>query len=193
MSRTASQFVDEAICCHPSSKAKVGARGRPGIPFRSVIVPPPNDVKNQPEQELTKRVFTVPITVQLPTEILLQIFSYLPFLPTSPAPESATVARDLQYQHALHACTLVSRSWYYAANGLLYDAPSLNSHNFKAFTSTICPSVNARIRKNGLADLVRVLDLGRLIHDGSKSLTARLLSRVKDRVEIFVAPQATFG
>ena len=32
-----------------------------------------------------------------------------------------------------------------------------------------------------------------LVHNGSKSLTARLLGRVKTRLEEFVAPQASFA
>ena len=32
-----------------------------------------------------------------------------------------------------------------------------------------------------------------LVHNGSKSLTARLLGRVKKRLEEFVAPQASFA
>jgi len=40
---------------------------------------------------------------------------------------------------------------------------------------------------------VRVLDMGELVHDGSKSLTARLLGRLKGQLTDFVAPQASFS
>ena len=32
-----------------------------------------------------------------------------------------------------------------------------------------------------------------LVHNGSKSLTARLLGRVKNNLDEFIAPQASFG
>ena len=41
--------------------------------------------------------------------------------------------------------------------------------------------------------MVRVLDMGNLVHDGSKSLTARLLGRVKEGLEELRAPQASFA
>lgn len=69
----------------------------------------------------------------------------------------------------------------------------ITGNNFNAFVRAICPSVNAHIRRNGLAELVRRLDMSSLVHNGSKSLTARLLGRVKTRLEEFVAPQASFA
>ena len=44
-----------------------------------------------------------------------------------------------------------------------------------------------------VAELVRVLDMSRLVHNGSKSLTTRILGRVKGNLEEFVAPQAPFA
>ena len=114
--------------------------------------------------------------VQLPQELLQQIFSYL--------------ATD---QKTLHACSLTSSSWYLASVGYLYDNPIITGKNYDSFVRAMCPSVNAHVRRNGLADLVRRLDMSGLVHNGSKSLTARLLGRVKKRLEEFVAPQASFA
>lgn len=115
--------------------------------------------------------------IDLPTEILQQVFALL---------GSAS-------QPTLHAASLVSRNWYSASVECLYDTPIINGKNFDAFVRSACPSVNAHIRHNGLADLVRRLDMSALVHNGSKSLTARLLGRVKGRLEEFVAPQASFA
>ena len=96
-------------------------------------------------------------------------------------------------QPALHASTLVARIWYQSAIPFLYAKPIIDGSNFDPFGRAICPSVNAHIRTNGLAELVRRLDMGRLVHNGSKSLTARLLGRMKGNLEEFVAPQASFA
>jgi len=119
----------------------------------------------------------------LPLEIVIQIIALV----------STEYSSPQVTQKALRACTLVSRVWYAAAVGLLYECPYITGSNYENFVATICPSINAHIRKNGLAELVRSLDLCRLIHHGSRSLTARLLGRVKNNIEHFVAPQATFG
>ncbi|CAF9927658.1 MAG: hypothetical protein ALECFALPRED_003806 [Alectoria fallacina] len=114
--------------------------------------------------------------VQLPQELLQQIFSYL--------------SGD---QKALNACSLTSQSWYSASIAYLYEDPIISGKGYSSFVRAICPSVNAHVRRNGLADLVRRLDMSSLVHNGSKSLTARLLGRVKTRLEEFVAPQASFA
>ena len=115
----------------------------------------------------------------LPLEVIDNILSFIPQVHT--------------LQPTLHACTLVSRAWYSAAIGRLYEKPKITGRKYDMFTKSICPSINAHIRKNGLAELVRVLDLSVLVHHGSKSLTARLLGRVKVGLVEFVAPQASFG
>ena len=119
----------------------------------------------------------------LPLEIANQIVSYL----------SSGLHYTTADQESLRACTLISRTWYSAAIGLLYEHPLILGKKYEQFVRSICPSINTHVRKNGLADLVKVLDLGRLVHHGSKSTTARLLGRVKQNIEVFVAPQATFG
>lgn len=116
----------------------------------------------------------------LPAEILEQIFAHI-------------AAFDPHHQHTLCNCTLVSRSWYANSIKFLYENPEITGKNFDPFVRAICPSVNAHVRTNGLAELVRRLDMSRLVHNGSKSLTARILGRVKGRLEDFVAPQASFA
>ncbi|KAJ9641479.1 hypothetical protein H2199_005449 [Coniosporium tulheliwenetii] len=74
-----------------------------------------------------------------------------------------------------------------------YEKPHIHGKNFDLFVRTICPSINAHVRKSDLAELVKVLDLRSLVHHGSKSMTARLLGRTKSSLETFIAPQATFG
>ena len=115
----------------------------------------------------------------LPPETLDSVLFHL-----TPFPEAQT---------NLHACSLVSRSWYRSAVVFLYDNPKIIGKNYDAFVKAICPSVNAHIRHNGLSEMVRRLDMSALVHNGSKSLTARLLGRVKGSLEEFVAPQASFA
>lgn len=117
--------------------------------------------------------------VHLPPEIIIHILSYIPRRPST--------------QSTFYSCCLLSRQWYAAAVHRLYHTPYISGKNFKQFVNTICPSVNAHVRKSDLAELVRRLDMGNLVHDGSKSLTARLLGRVKPMLEEFVAPQASFA
>lgn len=121
-------------------------------------------------------IHTLHMDVQLPQEVLQQVFFYL--------------ARN---QKTLHACSLTSSSWYSASVAYLYENPKITGKNYDSFVRAICPSVNAHIRRNGLAELVRRLDMSSLVHNGSKSMTARLLGRVKTRLEEFVAPQASFA
>ena len=113
----------------------------------------------------------------LPPEILKYIFSYLP--PSS--------------QSTFYAAALVSRVWYSVAIEYLYNNPSITGKNFDLFVRSICPSINAHVRHNGLGDIIRRMDMSGLVHNGSKSLTARLLGRVKNHLDEFVAPQASFG
>jgi hypothetical protein len=115
----------------------------------------------------------------LPTEIVLHVLELLP--------------RTTKTQKLLYSACLVSRCWYNAGIRLLYRYPRLYSRNFKKFVDTVCPSVNAHIRRSELAMLVEILDMESLVHDGSKSLTARLLSRTKGQLQVFVAPRATFA
>jgi len=117
--------------------------------------------------------------ILLPSEIVSHILSYLP--------------RRASTQGTFWACTLVSRIWYSASIELLYERPYLPGSNFSQFVDTVCPSKNAHIRRSALSILVKRLDMGDLVHNSSKSLTARLLGRLKGNIEEFVAPQASFA
>lgn len=117
--------------------------------------------------------------ILLPYEIISHILSFVPHRPTT--------------QSTFWACCLVSRAWYSASIAFLYARPHLHGGNFSEFVTTVCPSKNAHIRQSALAVLVRQLDMGELVHNSSRSLTARLLGRLKHNIEAFVAPQASFA
>ncbi|ESZ94501.1 hypothetical protein SBOR_5114 [Sclerotinia borealis F-4128] len=117
--------------------------------------------------------------ILLPLEIVSHILSYIP--------------RREDTQSTFYSCTLVSRLWYSASISLLYERPYLSGGNFNVFVTTVCPSKNAHVRQSALAPLVRRLDMGGLVHNSSRSLTARLLGRLKGNIVEFVAPQASFA
>ena len=117
--------------------------------------------------------------VHLPTELILLILDYVPRKPSS--------------QRTLWSLCLLNRQWYSTCIARLYEHPLLEGANYDAFVRTICPSINAHVRRSPLADLVHFLDLGKLVHQGSKSVTARLLGRTKANLEFFRAPQASFA
>ena len=117
--------------------------------------------------------------ILLPMEIISQILSYIP--------------NRLDTQYTFYSCALVSRIWYSASIAILYERPYLSGTNFNNFVATVCPSKNAHIRQSALAPLVRRLDMGGLVHNSSRSLTARLLGRLKGNLVEFVAPQASFA
>jgi hypothetical protein len=104
---------------------------------------------------------------QLPLEIIEEIIRWLP-RPISP---------KLMY---------VSRMWYTASLRYVYEAPVLNVHNYVKFVESI--SSSARV-----GNFVRVLDLRNIIQSGKNSYTARLLRRCSANLEIFIAPQTSFG
>jgi hypothetical protein len=116
--------------------------------------------------------------ILLPAEVIFQIVSFIP---------------TRSSQSTLWACTLVSRAWYASSIARLYNYPHLTPVNFAAFVTTICPSKNARIRHTPLSELVLHLNMAELVHNSSRSLTARLLGRLKGNIEEFVAPQASFA
>ncbi|KAL9605611.1 MAG: hypothetical protein Q9179_001190 [Wetmoreana sp. 5 TL-2023] len=118
-------------------------------------------------------------SLTLPSEILIQIAEYVACLPSS--------------QKDLWAMTRVSRSWYAAAVPALYHSPNITGRNFQLFVRTLCPSINPHLRKTDFSAMIKVLDMSKLVHDGSKSLTSRILGRVRDGLEVFVAPQSSFA
>jgi hypothetical protein len=119
--------------------------------------------------------------IYLPTEIVIQIVSFV-------------AADDACRQQNLRACSLVSRQWYSAAVPLLYERPRLyNGLTFELFARTVCPPISARPSKVKLGSLVRRLDMSWQVHESTHSLTARLLGRVKENLEVFIAPAAAFA
>lgn len=116
----------------------------------------------------------------LPGELMLEVLSYLSV--TKPSTQAT-----------LYSVCLVSSDWYDAAIARLYYQPYIHGKNFALFVRTICPSINAHIRKSDLAGLVHVLDMSRLVHHSSKSTTARILGRVKPNLTWFRAPASSFG
>ncbi|KAF2150350.1 hypothetical protein K461DRAFT_295637 [Myriangium duriaei CBS 260.36] len=138
-------------------------------------------------------IFTLPFratkpAVHLPAEVIINIVQHIfeekcDFRYVTPATK----------QSNMHACSLVSHDWNAATIPFLYDTPWLQGPNYDLFTRTICPSVNIAVRKSPLANFVRHLNLTMLIHQGSKSTTARLLGRTKNNLEYFAAPQASFS
>ncbi|KAG9235570.1 hypothetical protein BJ875DRAFT_267801 [Amylocarpus encephaloides] len=117
--------------------------------------------------------------ILLPSEIITHILEY--------------VKRQPSPQSTIWACSLVSRAWYSSTIATLYERPFISGSGFDAFVHTICPSKNAHIRHSSLSILVKSLDMSYLVHNSSKSLTARLLGRLKGNLEEFIAPQASFG
>jgi hypothetical protein len=115
----------------------------------------------------------------LPSEILLQILSYVPEHSSS--------------QPTLYSCCLVSRQWNRAATPYLYSSPRLTFNNFQKFADTICPPLSARRRKTDLGKLVRRLDMTMLQYHSTNSITARLLGRVRESLEVFHAPPKSFS
>jgi hypothetical protein len=147
----------------PIRSADVGAQNKHVL---ALSLPPSQNAK--PSRE-----------IPLPPEIITHILEYLP--------------RHASTQGTLWACTLVSRLWYTSSIALLYERPYLTGAGFNAFVQTICPSKNAHIRLSSLSILVKHLDMSALVHNSSRSLTARLLGRLKGHLEYFIAPQASFG
>lgn len=118
-------------------------------------------------------------SLDFPLEILCQIAPYVKSFSSS--------------QRDLWAMTMVSRSWYSAAIHLLYRKPDITGKNFQLFVQTLCPSINPHIRKTDFSSMVKVLDMSKLVHDGSKSLTSRILGRLREGLEVFIAPQSSFA
>ncbi|PVH94562.1 hypothetical protein DM02DRAFT_732438 [Periconia macrospinosa] len=115
----------------------------------------------------------------LPDELVLEILNYIP--------------RDGRHQPVLANFCAVNRQWYDVGIATLYENPHLCGHRYALFVRTICPSILPRIKKSQLAGLVKVLNLSTIVHQGSKSTTARLLGRTKPSLEVFIAPQASFA
>ncbi|OAG06717.1 uncharacterized protein CC84DRAFT_1163040 [Paraphaeosphaeria sporulosa] len=129
--------------------------------------------------ELDTQRMESPYANYLPDELLLQVLDFLP--------------RTEESQGTLWNFVLVSRQWYSVGISRLYASPFLVGLRYTHFVRTLCPSIIPRIKRSELAGLVKHLDLSRIVHQGAKSTTARLLGRTKNNLELFVAPQASFA
>ena len=121
----------------------------------------------------------------LPQEVILQIISHLEGIQQP--------AQNYDPQRTLWAVCLLNRNWYSASIEALYRYPRLTSKNYDTFVDTVCPSINAHVKKTDLATMVKVLDLSQLVFAGTKSFIARLLRRLKDSLETLNAPQTSFA
>jgi hypothetical protein len=123
------------------------------------------------------------VEIFVPTEIILQIVS--------------RVDRSLsgrERQKALYNLCLVSHQWYSATLSFLYARPKLEGGNtYQKFTTIMCPPAGGPKKSKDLGGLVRRLDLSKLVHHSSNSMTARLINRVKGNLEVFLAPASGFS
>jgi hypothetical protein len=106
-------------------------------------------------------------SIYLPPEIIDMIISKI----------SGPVSNDLLF---------VSHLWYAAAIKYTYMSPILDVNNYSKFVDTISNS-------DSLGPLVKILDLRNIIQSGKNSYTARLLRRCAPSLEVFIAPQTSFG
>ncbi|KAK2767404.1 hypothetical protein FQN54_003560 [Arachnomyces sp. PD_36] len=121
----------------------------------------------------------------LPSEIIAQIVDLID------EGEGLTVVGR---QATLRACCLVSRQWYNETIFRLYRNPFIDGSRFQKFAATVCPPLSSH--GPGVARLashVVHLDMGRLVHESSNSMTCRLLGRVKKNLESFIAPKYSFA
>ncbi|CAG8949559.1 hypothetical protein HYFRA_00007792 [Hymenoscyphus fraxineus] len=139
---------------------------------------PPSTIAAPPCSSLDGSTLNCGREILLPSEIVAHIVSFLPRIGS---------------QGTLWACTLVSRVWYTSSIALLYEHPYLDGSRFEAFVRTVCPSKNAHIKQSSLSVLVKSLDMSSLVHNSSRSQTARLLGRLKGNIVKFVAPQSSFA
>jgi hypothetical protein len=133
----------------------------------------------QASDEESKGTTWIGEPIYLPDEVIIQIIEFL--------------THDHDAQRSLASVCLLSRQWYNVAVSYLYRYPDLYGKNFDKFFIAICPSKNLHIRYSRFSKLVKILDMSRLVHQGSRSTTARMLGRTKDSLEEFCAPQASFA
>lgn len=131
------------------------------------------DLPNQPKlhtQEKLHTSSTRPCTKQLklPVELTDLISSYV------------SAPKDLL------SLMQVNSAWYTGAVRHLYFRPEIDCKNYNLF-------VEALSRKNNMAHFIRELDLSNIMQSGKNSYTSRILARCRRRLEVFIAPQTSFG
>lgn len=126
-----------------------------------LLVEIPHEVEKQPflVQEDLGMVF--------PVELFQLILSYVG-------------KKDPKY---LRVCKL----WYRIYLPMLYEEPTLDTHNFAKFVDAVTGT------KNKVGSLVRRMDLSTIIQSGKNSYVSKLLRRCSENLEVFTAPQTSFG
>lgn len=81
----------------------------------------------------------------------------------------------------------VCKMFYHLYCPILYEKPHLDSYNFFQFVETLS-SIKNKVGKH-----VKVLDLSTIIQSGKNSYVSKLLRRCSENLEVFVAPQTSFG
>ena len=115
--------------------------------------------------------------IPLPIEVIECIVDYV-----------AILADPDRRQASLWSLCLISNAWYSASVKYLYHSPVLGTKNFEFFTRTLCPPVRPKDRVVGLENLVVNLQMGGLAYITTKAITAKLLRRVRNSLQSFVAP-----
>lgn len=126
------------------------------------------DMKEAIESEM-KRIEENKKMMKLPVEIMVNILEIL------------EAGRKLKPKY-LRVCKL----FYLIVIPMLYRRPLLKATNFFAFVDTI--SSNKTI-----GTYIRQLDLSYIIQTGKNAFVAKLLKRSRKNLEVFVAPQSSFG
>lgn len=80
----------------------------------------------------------------------------------------------------------LSKLFYAIVLPMIYRSPKLKATNFFAFVETV--SSNKKVGEH-----IRQLDLSYIIQTGKNAYVAKLLKRSRKLLEIFVAPQTSFG
>lgn len=124
----------------------------------------PGEVLNIIPVDFKSENVTIP---RLPVEILELVLKYVDEL-------------DPKY-------LLVNKTFYWLYLPLIYNKPKLDSHNFHMFVESISKP------KNKVGQLVKTLDLSMIIQSGKNSYVSKVLRRCSENLEVFIAPQTSFG
>ena len=170
-------------------------------------------VKNYATSSTSKSMDRQTIVFHLPDELIEKIVDYtvkagnvkicldpFPLLPLTTLQNDKCLSIPTQsppHQTNLANFCLLNRQWYRVAVTRLYARPWLYGTNYDLFVRTVCPGTTfgpvRRVQNRDLAEFVKELDLQLLVHQGSKSVTARLIGRTKTNLKIFRAPRSVFG
>lgn len=80
----------------------------------------------------------------------------------------------------------VSKLFYQLTMPMIYESPRLKATNFFAFVDTVS-------NNKPIGNHIRQLDLSHIIQSGKNAFVAKLLKRSRKSLELFVAPQTSFG